>query len=418
MNVLVMGGGIIGISTAWYLAKAGCSVTVIERQPGIALETSFANCGEISHSCAAPWAAPGLPHRVVLGWLLGIDTPLRIIPDWSLFQWSWLKQMLANCNQKNFLLNKKRMTALAEYSYNQFISLRKEIDIYYEERQLGTLQLFRNKRQFNILKREISSSNTLNTNCQILAPQEFATFEPALAKNQHLFNGGIHFPNDETGDCYIFAQRIMDECKKLGVCFITGKSITKICKKNNKIIAVEYGHESIHADHYIIALGSFSRHFLLDLGIKIPVYPVKGYSLTIPLINDALAPKSTILDISYKVAITRFDKRIRVGGIAELSGYNSKLDYKCRDILEGVVNELFPGSGDLNNETFWTGLRPMTPDGTPIIGPTSIKNLSINTGHGSLGWTMSLGSGKYLSDQILGIATELKIDGLSIDRYK
>jgi D-amino-acid dehydrogenase len=416
MKVLVMGGGVIGVTTAWYLAEAGCEVTVIDRQDATAMETSFANCGQISPGYATPWAAPGIPLKG-LKWLCQADGPLKISPDGSLFQLSWIKQMMANCNYKSYAINKSRMLRLSEYSRDQFIEIRKQLDIKYEGRQGGTLQLFRSQKQLDGMAKDIKVLEECGVPYRALDPNGCAEVEPALAKTKHNLSGGLQLPNDETGDCNMFTQDLTEHCKALGVKFIMGKTITKIEKQNNRITGVFIGAEELVADHYVMALGCFSRHMMLTLGINIPVYPVKGYSMTIPIIDPASAPISTILDESYKVAITRFDNRIRLGGMAELSGYNLTLNPKRRQTLEKVINDLFPDGGNLQQSSFWTGLRPMTPDSTPIVGASSIDNLSLNTGHGTLGWTMCLGSAKLLAAEILGTQPEILIEGLNMSRY-
>jgi D-amino-acid dehydrogenase len=416
MKVLILGGGVIGVTTAWYLAEAGCEVTVIDRQDETALETSFGNCGQISPGYATPWAAPGIPTKG-FKWMFQEDGPLKITPDGSLFQLNWIRKMLANCNYQSYAINKERMLRLAEYSRDQFIKLREQINIKYDDRQGGTLQLFRTQQQLDSMAKDIKVLEECGVPYRALDPDGCAQVEPALAKTKHHLSGGLQLPNDETGDCNIFTQNLTKHCEALGVKFVLGKTITKIDKQNNQIKAVWSGAEEYTADHYVMALGCFSRQFMLHLGIDIPVYPVKGYSMTIPIINPDGAPVSTILDESYKVAITRFDNRIRVGGMAELSGYNLKLNPKRRQTLEKVVNDLFPDGGDLPKASFWTGLRPMTPDSTPIIGATPISNLSLNTGHGTLGWTMCLGSAKVLAAKILGKKPEISVEGLSLARY-
>ena len=416
MKVLVMGGGVIGVTTAWYLAEAGCEVTVIERQNETALETSFANCGQISPGYATPWAAPGIPLKG-LKWLFQADAPLKISPDGSLFQLAWIAQMLANCNNNSYAINKGRMLRLSEYSRDQFIALRQQLNLKYDDRQGGTLQLFRTQKQLDGMAKDIKVLEECGVRYRALDPNGCAEVEPALAKTKHNLSGGLQLPNDETGDCNMFTQKLTEHCKALGVKFIMGKTITKIEQQNNQIKRVFLGIEELTADHYVMALGCFSRQMLLSLGIDIPVYPVKGYSMTIPIVDPASAPVSTILDESYKVAITRFDDRIRLGGMAELSGYNLTLNPRRRQTLEKVINDLFPDGGNLQQASFWTGLRPRTPDSTPIVGISSIKNLSLNTGHGTLGWTMCLGSAKILAAEILGTQPEIIIEGLNMARY-
>ncbi|WP_166726898.1 D-amino acid dehydrogenase [Crenobacter cavernae] len=416
MQVMVLGGGVIGISTAWYLAKAGCEVTVIERQSGPALETSFGNAGQISPGYAAPWAAPGIPMKAAK-WLFQKHAPLAIKPDGSLYQLQWIAKMFANCNPQAYNLNKGRMMRLAEYSRDKIKELRAETGLQYEGRQGGTLQLFRSQAQLDGMSKDIAVLKECGVDFNVLDPDGCARVEPALAKTRHKLTGGLQLPNDETGDCNLFTQRLAEMCRAEGVNFLFGQRIEKLLDDGKRITGVVAGGVTHTADHYVLALGSYSRELLKSLAIDVPVYPVKGYSLTVPITNAAGAPTSTILDETYKIAITRFDDRIRVGGMAELSGFDLSLNPRRRATLEMVVSDLYPDGGDLKAASFWTGLRPMTPDGTPIIGATRLSNLSLNTGHGTLGWTMSAGSGKLLADLITGARTEISADGLSIARY-
>ena len=240
--------------------------------------------------------------------------------------------------------------------------------------------------------------------------------EPALQYAKANFVGGLRLPNDQTGDCNLFTKRLADECKKMGVRFLFGRTIEHIMHEGGKAVGVVVDGETLQADNYVLALGSYSRQMLLPLGLKLPVYPLKGYSLTLDIDDEKYAPISTVLDETYKVALTRFDKRIRVGGMAELCGFDLSLNPKRRETLTMVTKDLFD-AGNTDTAKFWTGLRPMTPDGTPIIGATKYERLFINTGHGTLGWTMACGSGKLLSDIILEKPTDIRLDGLSLERY-
>ncbi len=416
MKIIIMGGGIIGVSSAWYLARAGASVTVIDRQNDVAKETSFANCGQISPGYTTPWPAPGIPFKA-LKWLFQRDAPLKIHPDGSAFQWQWLLQMLANCNAKSYAVNKSRMLQLAEYSRDQFINIRRELPLSYAERQLGTLQLFRTTKQLQEMYKDLQVLEKYQVPYQALDIAGCIEREPALKTNHHLLTGGLYLPNDETGDCCVFTQKLAEQCKKLGVEFIFNREISHLEQTQQRLNAIYCGDERYSADHYVVALGSFSRNLLRDLGIKLPVYPVKGYSLSIPLSNPESAPRSTILDESYKVAITRLDNQIRVGGMAELSGYQLWLNPRRQEVLEKVVKDWYPTGGNLAQALFWSGLRPMTPDSVPLVGKTPLKNLFLNTGHGTLGWTMSLGSGKYLADIIMEKTPEISGEGLGLQRF-
>lgn len=415
MNVIVLGGGVIGVTTAYYLAKAGAKVTVIERQNGVALETSYANAGQISPGYSTPWAAPGIPQKAIK-WLLQKHAPLAISPDGTAFQGSWMKQMLTNCTQSRYTINKERMMRVAEYSRDCIRSLRLETGLSYEERTGGVLQLFRKQSQLDTVALDTKVLEECGVPYELLDGKGIVEAEPALAYAQATLVGGLRLPNDETGDCYLFTTRLAKLCQDMGVTFLFNQVVERLLLENERVIGVVAGGETLTADHYVMACGSYSRQLLLPLGLSIPVYPVKGYSLTLPIIDESKAPISTVLDETYKVAITRFDHRIRVGGMAELSGFNQFLNPKRKNTLLMVTKSLFDG-GDYDKADFWTGLRPMTPDGTPIIGATKISNLYINTGHGTLGWTMACGSGKLLADIMNETTPEISLDGLSFDRY-
>ncbi|GAA5174831.1 D-amino acid dehydrogenase [Niveibacterium umoris] len=417
MKTLVLGGGVIGVSTAYYLARAGVEVTVIDRQPGVALETSFANAGQVSPGYSTPWAAPGIPLKA-MKWLFQKHAPLAIRPDGSLFQLNWMAQMLANCTAQRYSENKARMMRLAEYSRDCLRSLRHETGIAYEARTQGTLQLFRSDAQLEAAARDVAVLRELGVAHELLGADQLAGAEPALARVADRLSGGLRLPNDETGDCQLFTTRLAQMAEKLGVRFRTDTTIEAIESEGGRITAVRAGGERLVADRYVLAAGSYSRGLAKALGLKLPVYPVKGYSLTVPLIDAARAPVSTVLDETYKIAITRFDDRIRVGGMAELGGFDLRLNPKRRATLEMVTHDLFPGGGDLKAAEFWTGLRPMTPDGTPIVGATGFANLFINTGHGTLGWTMACGSGRVVSDLVLGRVPEIRADDLALSRYE
>lgn len=415
MNIIILGGGVIGTTTAYYLARAGVSVTVIDRQPDVAMETSFANAGQISPGYSTPWAAPKIPQKAAK-WLMQKHAPLAISPDGSGFQLSWIWQMLQNCNAHRYQINKERMMRVSEYSRDCIRALRDDIGIKYEHRTGGVLQLFRTDAQLTAMALDTKVLSELGVPYETLNKDELVRAEPALAYSTAPLLGGLRLPNDETGDCHLFTKRLAEHCKTLGVKFLMNKHIEQFTLENGNITGVMVDGERYTADRYVMAMGSYSRAMLLPLGLNIPVYPVKGYSLTIPIIDEKKSPVSTVLDETYKIAITRFDDRIRVGGMAELSGFDLSLKPARRETLEMVTRELFDG-GDLSGAKFWTGLRPMTPDGTPIIGKTKFDNLFINTGHGTLGWTMACGSGKVIADIITQTTPQISLDGLDMGRY-
>ncbi|PIJ51407.1 D-amino acid dehydrogenase small subunit [Erwinia sp. OLTSP20] len=415
MRVIVLGGGVIGVTSAWYLAQAGHEVTVIERHADAAMETSAGNAGQISPGYAAPWAAPGVPLKAIK-WLFQRHAPLAFRPDGSYFQLAWMWQMLRNCDIHHYQQNKSRMVRLAEYSRDCLKLLRQQTGIAYEARQGGTLQLFRTAQQFDNASKDIAVLQQAAVPYELLSAEELKRAEPALAATQHKFSGGLRLPNDETGDCQLFTQRLTAMARTAGVNFLFRHNVEQLIREGNRITGVKCATQTLNADAFVIALGCWSTALLKNC-IAIPVYPLKGYSLTIPVINSEAAPVSTVLDESYKVAVTRFDNRIRVGGMAEIVGYNRQLLAARRKTLEKVVSDLFPHGGDLSQASFWSGLRPMTPDGTPIVGRTPLANLFLNTGHGTLGWTMACGSGQLLADLVSDRAPAIAADDLSVLRY-
>ncbi len=420
MKVIVLGGGVIGVTTAYYLARAGAEVTLVDRQGGPARETSFANAGQVSPGYSTPWAAPGIPLKA-LKWMFQKHAPLAIRPDGSLFQLRWMAAMLRNCSPGRYAVNKERMMRVAEYSRDCLRELRAETGIRYEHRTRGTLQLFRTPAQLDAVQRDVAVLEECGVPYQLLDRGQLASVEPALARAGAPLAGGLRLPNDETGDCHLFTRGLAEIARGLGVEFRFDRPVDGLVTEGGRITGVRLGGaapEVLTADRYVLAFGSYSRDFLAPLGLDIPVYPVKGYSLTVPLLDPAAAPQSTVLDESYKVAVTRFDDRIRVGGMAELGGFDLRLDPRRRETLERVVTDLFPHGGDLSRAQFWTGLRPMTPDSTPIVGATPYANLFLNTGHGTLGWTMACGSGKVVADQVMGRRPEIRTDGLSMERYR
>ncbi|GLV21817.1 D-amino acid dehydrogenase [Sphingobium sp. TomMM35A] len=417
MKVAILGSGVIGVTSAWYLAKAGHEVVVIDRQSGPALETSFANAGEISPGYASPWAAPGIPMKA-MRWLFMQHAPLIVRPTFDAAMLRWIVAMLGNCTEKAYAVNKSRMVRLAEFSRDQLIALRQETGISYDERSQGTLQLFREQKQLDGIGKDVAVLQADGVPFEILDKAGCIAAEPGLANSQSPIVGGLRLPNDETGDCFKFTNALADMAKAAGVTFLHDHKIKRLVQGKRGINHVETDKGPIDADAFIVALGSYSPLLVAPLGIKLPVYPVKGYSITVPITAAERAPVSTLLDESFKVAITRLGDRIRVGGMAELSGFSTNLPGKRRDTLEYSVGSLFPAAGDLGKASFWSGLRPMTPDSTPVIGSTHIPNLYLNTGHGTLGWTMACGSGHVIADIVSNRKPAIETGDLSIARYR
>ncbi|MBX6369779.1 MAG: D-amino acid dehydrogenase [Rhodospirillales bacterium] len=417
MKVIVLGSGVVGVTTAYYLVKGGRDVTVVDRQPGPALETSYANAGEVSPGYASPWAGPGVPIKAIK-WLLMKHGPLVIRPRLDPRMWIWLAQMLRNCTSARYAVNKARMVRLAEYSRDCLRALRSETGISYDERSRGTLQLFRSAKQLDAIEGDIVVLKRFGVPFELLDKTGCVAAEPALAAVRDKIAGGLRLPGDETGDCHMFTQSLARLAADLGVRFLYNTTIDRLSVEAGRISNVATSAGPLTADAYVVALGSYSPLLLRPLGIAAPIYPVKGYSITLPITKPEAAPVSTVMDETYKIAITRLGDRIRVGGTAELGGYNDRLYASRRATLEHSVRDLFPHGGDLAKATFWTGLRPMTPDGPPVIGPTPIPNLYLNTGHGTLGWTMACGSGRLLADLLSGRRPEIEARDLAISRYR
>ncbi len=415
MKIIVLGAGIVGVTSAYQLARAGHEVTVIDRQPGPALETSFANAGEVSFGYCSPWAAPGIPMKA-MKWLFMEHAPLILRPKIDMAMLSWMAQMLRNCTSARYALNKSRMLRLADYSRVALAALREETGISYDERMQGTLQLFRTQAQLDASAKDVKALAADGIPYEVLDPEGCIRVEPALKHVREKIVGGLLTPKDETGDCFKFSSALAAKAAALGVRFTYGSIIRGLDVEGGRVTGVVTAHGRLEADAVVVALGSFSPLLVRPHGIRLPVYPVKGYSLTIPITDDRHAPVSTVMDETYKIAITRLGDRIRVGGMAEISGYTNDLGEPRRLTLQHSVTDLFPG-GDVSRASFWSGLRPMTPDGTPVIGPTKIAGLFVNTGHGTLGWTMSSGSARVIADLVSGRQPEIDATDLAVTRY-
>jgi D-amino-acid dehydrogenase len=416
MKVLVLGGGVIGVSCAYFLARAGHEVELVDRQSGPALETSFANAGEVSPGYSAPWAGPGVPVKAIK-WMLMTHSPLVIWPLLDPAMWRWGLEMLSNCTERAYAINKSRMVPIAEYSRDVLKALREETGIAYDDRAQGTLQLFRTQKQLDSIGGDVAVLKQYGVPFEVLDREGFCKVEPALKLTQEKFVGALRLPNDETGDCFKFTNRLAEMAAALGVQFRWNTRIESLQVGGGAITGVHTDGGLLKADKVVLALGSYSPKLLEPVGLSIPVYPVKGYSITVPITDPTGAPESTIMDETHKVAVTRLGDRIRVGGTAELAGYSLALREPRRGTLEHVVTDLFPRGGDVSKASFWCGLRPMTPDGTPIVGPTPVQNLLLATGHGTLGWTMACGTGRVIADLVSGRQPEIDVGGLAMSRY-
>jgi D-amino-acid dehydrogenase len=416
VKVVVLGAGVIGVTTAYELAGAGHEVVVLDRQAAPALETSFANAGEVSPGYSAPWAGPGVPLKAIK-WLAMRHRPLVIRPNIDLALVAWALAMLRNCTAARYEINKTRMVRLAEYSRDCLRALRATTGIAYDERMQGTLQLFRTQKQFDGSASDIAVLRESGVAFDLLDRDGCIRHEPALARVREKFVGGLLLPGDETGDCFKFTQALAALAVERGVEFRFGTTIHGLVRSGSEMAGVATEAGTLAADAYLVALGSHSPLLLRPIGVRIPVYPVKGYSITVPITDASGAPESTVMDETHKIAVTRLGDRIRVGGTAELAGYTLKLHEARRKTLSHVVGDLFPDGGDVSRAEFWCGLRPMTPDGTPVIGATPIARLFLATGHGTLGWTMAAGTGRIMADLISGRSPGIDLAGLTIARY-
>ncbi|WP_439605026.1 D-amino acid dehydrogenase [Shinella sp.] len=416
MKIGVLGGGVIGVTTAYYLARAGHEVELIERRSGVGEETSFANAGQVSPGYSSPWAGPGIPLKAIK-WLTMQHGPLAIRPKLDPDMWRWLFSLLRNCTSARYALNKSRMVPLAEYSRDCLRALRADIDIAYDEQSLGTLQLFRTQQQLDAVAKDIEVLREIGVAYEVLTPKGCRRVEPGLEHATVPITGGLRLPGDETGDCKKFTDRLAVLAGELGVKFCLDTTVTGLTTGAGRVTSVMTSRGSKFYDACVVALGCATPALLKPHGMHLPVYPIKGYSLTLPVRRSAAAPISTVMDETYKTAITRLGDRIRVGGTAEVSGFDMALRPVRRRALEHSFTQLFPEGGNISEASFWSGLRPMTPDGPPIIGATPVDNLFVNTGHGTLGWTMACGSADVVADMVSGRKPAISIDGLALSRY-
>ncbi len=414
MHVAVVGAGIIGVTSAYYLRQQGFEVTVIERNPGVAQETSFANAGVIAPGYIAPWAQPGMPAKV-LHYLFKSDAPVVFRPRLDLAQWRWLARWLSECRLERFRRNKARMQRLAFYSRDCLHALRQRHGIEYEQTQ-GYLQLFRSEREVerNAPARALlKEAGVLHV---LLSGADCRRLEPSLVEGTPLA-GGLHLPEDETGNCAYFAKRLKDICTEQGVRFRFGTTVDRLEFDQGRIGRLRLDEGSMQADATVLAAGVDSVRLLRPLGIRLPLFPVKGYAATAAITRAENAPMISVMDEAYKVAVTRMGNRLRIAGTAEIGSHELKLRDAALGTLLRVARDWFPGAAAYRQAQFWVGARPMLPDGPPLLGPTPISNLHLNVGHGSTGWAMACGSGRVIADLLAGRKPDIDLDGLTLDRY-
>lgn len=406
MRIAVLGSGIIGTATAWWLNQAGHEVVVVERQQQAGLETSRANGGQISVSYAEPWANPHLPARL-LKWMLRDQAPLSIRPQLDLRQWLWLARFLAECRSSRVTRNTAALVAMAEYSRRTLQEMRRTLGIQYDHRERGILNFYRSTEEFEHSQKMAEIMRDHGVDRRIVSADEVVSIEPALSSIRHRIVGGDYTPEDESGDAFAFTQALAGRAQESGVEYRYGWQLSRFISTGGRVHAAELitpegRFEQLRADAYVAALGSHTPLYVAPLGVSCPVYPAKGYSATFEVLEPSAAPEVSLTDSENRFVYSRLGNRLRMAGILELGGYSRALNTaRCEQMLR-LASELFPTALDFDNVHYWSGLRPATPSNVPLIGQTKISNLYLNTGHGTLGWTMSVGSGRALADLIDG----------------
>ncbi len=403
MKIIVLGAGVVGVTSAWYLAAAGHEETVVERRDAAGLETSFANGGQISAGHAEPWAKPSAVPKI-LRWLGREDAPLLFRPRADRAQWEWGLRFLFECLPGRFERHSRTLAGLAGYSRECLRALRAALGIRYEQLERGILQFATDARDFDLLARHAEAMRGLGVQREVKSAAECLALEPALRDSHDPVVGGVYDPKDESGDAHRFTQELARLAAARGVVFRFSSAIEAMEVAGDRVNSVRLESNAISADAYVVSLGSYSPLLLAPLGIRIPVYPLKGYSITLPLgpAEQAAAPTVSLTDEAAKIVISRLGNRLRAAGTAELAGYDTSMNpVRCAAITRRI-RELFPALGGITTVQTWTGLRPATPNNVPVIGKTKLRNLYLNTGHGTLGWTLACGSASVLADLISG----------------
>jgi D-amino-acid dehydrogenase len=416
MKVLVLGAGVIGVATAHYLAEDGHEVTVVDRQPAPGLETSFGNAGNVCPSYATPWAAPGMRWKA-LKWLLQKDAPLAVRWRFDPELFRWMGSWLANCSRTRFERNKPQMQRLSRYSLQCLQKVREASGIHYDETRAGILQLLRSEEEVAAVAAHTRILAAAGVPHELLSSRGCVEVEPALAHAQVPFAGGLHLSADETGDCQAFTQALAEHASRRGVRFRFETTVEALQVEGEYLTAVATSAGPLSADRYVVALACGAAPLLAPHGIRVPIQPVKGYSVTLPVARFDRAPRASVMDERNKVAITRLGNRVRAAGTAELGATDVEAPPARFGKLLASLRELFPDAADLARPQYWAGLRPMTPDGPPVLGRTPIGGLFLNIGHGSQGWSMACGSGRILAHVLADRAPDINLDGLTLARY-
>ncbi|MCU0837511.1 MAG: D-amino acid dehydrogenase [Rhodospirillales bacterium] len=421
MRVAVLGAGVIGVTTAFELASGGADVVVIDRQPGAGLEASFANGGQISANHATPWATPSAPLKA-LKWLGRVDAPLLLHLRWDPPLFAWLARFLANCTAARLAINVERALRVALYSRRRIAAVRAETGIAYDHLGRGILHLYRSRRDYDEALAGVDLMNRLGCTRTVVDADGCVAIEPALAPVRPQLIGGIYSPDDESGDAHRFTVQLAELAAARGARFRFGVTARHLLAGGGRISAVDTDHGTIAADAFVVALGSYTPRLLAPLGLALPIYPGKGYSVTLPIrpsdgsAGDG-APTVSLIDDEHKMVYSRLGMRLRVAGTAEFIGYDTAVNPARARFLLDTAMRLFPHGGDAAAAEFWAGLRPSTPDGVPVIGRTRYSNLFLNSGHGTLGWTMACGSARVVADLVLGRTPEIDLAGLGLERF-
>jgi D-amino-acid dehydrogenase len=416
MRTLVLGAGVIGVTTAYYLAQAGHEVTVVDRQPGAGLEASFANAGNVCPGYASPWAAPGMRAKA-LRWMLAEHAPLRLNFRADPALLAWMGRWLRECKPERFRVNKARMQHLSYFSLHCLQGLRRELGLVYDRSTDGILQLLRTGEELEAVQAHLPVLAAAGIPHRLVDARGCVTLEPALEFARAPFAGGLHLPGDETGDCYQFTQALAEQASARGVRFRFETDVEDLRLEGGRVAGVGTTHGVLTADRYVVALGHESVRLLAPAGIRVPIQPVKGYSVTLPITAFDHAPHASVMDEHSKIAITRLGNRIRAAGTAELGAPGLDTPPERFETLLDTLRTLFPEAADESRADFWAGMRPMTPDGPPVLGATPVANLFLNVGHGSQGWSMACGSARVVAQLVSGRDPGLDIAGLTLQRY-
>lgn len=410
MHIVVLGAGVVGVTTAWFLQKQGHQVTVVDRQSQSGLETSYANGGQISVSHAEPWANPSAPFKV-LKWLFRADAPLLFRPKIDLAQWRWALSFLAQCTSAKAAHNIRQMVNLGIYSRTQLQTLRQETGLEYDQVTKGILHFYTNPEEFNAALEPTRIMCDFGCDRRVIDANKAVEIESGLKPIQHKIAGATYTADDESGDARKFTQALAERCQKAGVEFCYHTDVLDFERSGERILGVQVlkngQHHTLRSDAYVLSLGSFSAVLARKLGLFLNIYPAKGYSITVPVKNAEAAFNVSLTDDEYKLVYSRLGDRIRVAGTAELNGYTRTLNYaRCQAIVRRTA-DIMPDAGYWDKAEFWTGLRPATPSNVPYVGKSHFANLYLNTGHGTLGWTHSCGSAAALADIVGGRKPEV-----------